>query len=79
MSAPKPNVTNDKKAARQKAAATRVRSSELPVAWIMMLGLIVAIGPLSIRRQAPSSSWLSSKATPITILLIARAHLFLRR
>ena len=54
MSAPKPNVTNDKKAARQKAAATRVRSSELPVAWIMMLGLIVAIGPLSIDMYLPA-------------------------
>lgn len=54
MSAPKPNVTNDKRAARQKAAATRVRSSELPVAWIMMLGLIVAIGPLSIDMYLPA-------------------------
>lgn len=52
MSALKPNVTN--KAARQKAAATRVRSSELPVAWIMMLGLIVAIGPLSIDMYLPA-------------------------
>lgn len=33
---------------------TRVRSAELPVAWIMMLGLIVAIGPLSIDMYLPA-------------------------
>lgn len=32
----------------------RVRSAELPVAWIMMLGLIVAIGPLSIDMYLPA-------------------------
>lgn len=43
MSAPKPHPTT-----------TRVRSAELPVAWIMMLGLIVAIGPLSIDMYLPA-------------------------
>lgn len=32
----------------------RVRSAELPVAWIMMLGLMVAIGPLSIDMYLPA-------------------------
>ncbi|WP_371834198.1 multidrug effflux MFS transporter [Psychrobacter sp. AH5] len=51
MSAPKPNII---KASNQGAAANRVRSSELPVAWIMMLGLIVAVGPLSIDMYLPA-------------------------
>lgn len=38
----------------QSAGPTRVRSSELPVAWIMMLGLIVAVGPLSIDMYLPA-------------------------
>ena len=48
MSAPKPNLST------QNAAPTRVRSAELPVAWIMMLGLIVAVGPLSIDMYLPA-------------------------
>lgn len=32
----------------------RVRSADLPVAWIMMLGLIVAVGPLSIDMYLPA-------------------------
>ena len=32
----------------------RVRSAELPIAWIMMLGLIVAVGPLSIDMYLPA-------------------------
>lgn len=32
----------------------RVRSADLPVAWIMMLGLMVAIGPLSIDMYLPA-------------------------
>ena len=32
----------------------RVRSAELPVAWILMLGLIVAVGPLSIDMYLPA-------------------------
>ncbi len=47
MSALKPNISNQ-------SAATRVRSAELPVAWIMMLGLIVAVGPLSIDMYLPA-------------------------
>ncbi|OLF40392.1 multidrug effflux MFS transporter [Psychrobacter sp. Rd 27.2] len=35
-------------------AAERVRSADLPVAWIMMLGLIVAVGPLSIDMYLPA-------------------------
>jgi DHA1 family bicyclomycin/chloramphenicol resistance-like MFS transporter len=34
--------------------AQRVRSAELPVAWILMLGLIVAVGPLSIDMYLPA-------------------------
>ncbi|GAA0309330.1 multidrug effflux MFS transporter [Psychrobacter aestuarii] len=45
MSASKPTPPNP---------ADRVRSSELPVAWIMMLGLMVAIGPLSIDMYLPA-------------------------
>lgn len=51
MSAPKPNIST---APKPKTAATKVRSSELPVAWIMMLGLIVAVGPLSIDMYLPA-------------------------
>ncbi len=51
MSAPKSNLTQP---SNQKAVSTRVRSSELPVAWIMMLGLIVAVGPLSIDMYLPA-------------------------
>lgn len=47
MSAPKSNLP-------QSSATTRVRSAELPVAWIMMLGLIVAVGPLSIDMYLPA-------------------------
>ena len=32
----------------------RVRSADLPVAWIMMLGLVVAVGPLSIDMYLPA-------------------------
>ncbi|MBF2719271.1 multidrug effflux MFS transporter [Psychrobacter sp. NG254] len=35
-------------------ASERVRSADLPIAWIMMLGLIVAIGPLSIDMYLPA-------------------------
>ena len=45
MSATKPTPPNP---------TNRVRSSELPVAWIMMLGLMVAIGPLSIDMYLPA-------------------------
>ena len=45
MSAIKPNLPNPN---------DRVRSSDLPVAWIMMLGLMVAIGPLSIDMYLPA-------------------------
>lgn len=48
MSAPKSHLSS------QTAASTRVRSAELPVAWIMMLGLIVAVGPLSIDMYLPA-------------------------
>ncbi|MBP2279257.1 DHA1 family bicyclomycin/chloramphenicol resistance-like MFS transporter [Psychrobacter sp. PL15] len=48
MSAPKSIPPN------QSSAPTRVRSSDLPVAWIMMLGLIVAVGPLSIDMYLPA-------------------------
>lgn len=48
MSAPKTNPDT------QPLAADRVRSADLPVAWIMMLGLIVAIGPLSIDMYLPA-------------------------
>lgn len=51
MSAPKSNTSNK---AIKVAPASRVRSSELPVAWIMMLGLIVAVGPLSIDMYLPA-------------------------
>ena len=46
MSAPKSNIPNQ--------PTDRVRSAELPVAWIMMLGLIVAVGPLSIDMYLPA-------------------------
>ena len=48
MSAPKPTLSTNT------AASTRVRSAELPIAWIMMLGLIVAVGPLSIDMYLPA-------------------------
>lgn len=32
----------------------RIRSADLPVAWIMMLGLMVAVGPLSIDMYLPA-------------------------
>ncbi|WP_201587956.1 multidrug effflux MFS transporter [Psychrobacter jeotgali] len=48
MSAPKPTPNN------RPIASDRVRSAELPVAWILMLGLIVAIGPLSIDMYLPA-------------------------
>ncbi|WP_367104624.1 multidrug effflux MFS transporter [uncultured Psychrobacter sp.] len=48
MSSPKSASNN------QPITNSRVRSSELPVAWIMMLGLIVAIGPLSIDMYLPA-------------------------
>lgn len=48
MSAPKPTLSP------QSNAPTRVRSAELPVAWILMLGLIVAVGPLSIDMYLPA-------------------------
>ncbi len=51
MSAPKSNSSAD---ITKRVAPTRVRSSELPVAWIMMLGLIVAVGPLSIDMYLPA-------------------------
>ena len=51
MSAPKSNSSTD---ITKRVAPTRVRSSELPVAWIMMLGLIVAVGPLSIDMYLPA-------------------------
>lgn len=49
MSAPKLNTSSS-----DEQSSTRVRSSELPVAWIMMLGLIVAVGPLSIDMYLPA-------------------------
>ncbi len=48
MSAPNTNPNT------QPIASERVRSADLPVAWIMMLGLIVAIGPLSIDMYLPA-------------------------
>ncbi|WP_182406198.1 multidrug effflux MFS transporter [Psychrobacter sp. GP33] len=48
MSAPKSNLSHES------SASNRVRSAELPVAWIMMLGLIVAVGPLSIDMYLPA-------------------------
>ena len=48
MSAPKPSLPN------KPNAADRVRSADLPVPWIMMLGLIVAVGPLSIDMYLPA-------------------------
>ncbi|WP_416384029.1 multidrug effflux MFS transporter [Psychrobacter sp. TAE2020] len=48
MSAPKPTLSSNT------ATPTRVRSAELPVAWIMMLGLIVSVGPLSIDMYLPA-------------------------
>lgn len=48
MSAPKSTLPH------KSASSTRVRSAELPVAWIMMLGLIVAVGPLSIDMYLPA-------------------------
>lgn len=51
MSAPKSNRPNH---SNPSDPSMRVRSSELPVAWIMMLGLIVAVGPLSIDMYLPA-------------------------
>ena len=48
MSAPKSSLPN------RPVASERVRSADLPVAWIMMLGLIVAVGPLSIDMYLPA-------------------------
>lgn len=48
MSASKSNLPHNS------ADPTRVRSADLPVAWIMMLGLIVAVGPLSIDMYLPA-------------------------
>ncbi len=48
MSVQKSSISN------KPAASERVRSADLPVAWIMMLGLIVAIGPLSIDMYLPA-------------------------
>ncbi len=48
MSASKPSLPNNS------VASERVRSADLPVAWIMMLGLIVAVGPLSIDMYLPA-------------------------
>ncbi|MDN3398035.1 multidrug effflux MFS transporter [Psychrobacter sp. APC 3426] len=48
MSAPKSSLPN------KPIASERVRSADLPVAWIMMLGLIVAVGPLSIDMYLPA-------------------------
>ncbi|MBO1530298.1 multidrug effflux MFS transporter [Psychrobacter sp. F1192] len=48
MSAPNSSLPN------KPIASERVRSADLPVAWIMMLGLIVAIGPLSIDMYLPA-------------------------
>ncbi|WP_201533658.1 multidrug effflux MFS transporter [Psychrobacter immobilis] len=48
MSASKPSLPNNS------IASERVRSADLPVAWIMMLGLIVAVGPLSIDMYLPA-------------------------
>ncbi len=51
MSAPKSHLPSQ---SDQTSESTRVRSAELPVAWIMMLGLIVAVGPLSIDMYLPA-------------------------
>ncbi|WP_289116085.1 multidrug effflux MFS transporter [uncultured Psychrobacter sp.] len=48
MSAPKSSLPN------KPIASERVRSTDLPVAWIMMLGLMVAVGPLSIDMYLPA-------------------------
>ncbi|MGP5345529.1 multidrug effflux MFS transporter [Psychrobacter celer] len=48
MSAPKSSLS------KKPITAERVRSADLPVAWIMMLGLIVAVGPLSIDMYLPA-------------------------
>ncbi|WP_201616637.1 multidrug effflux MFS transporter [Psychrobacter urativorans] len=48
MSAPKSTPS------QSSTAQNRVRSAELPVAWILMLGLIVAVGPLSIDMYLPA-------------------------
>ncbi|MGO2883900.1 MAG: multidrug effflux MFS transporter [Psychrobacter celer] len=48
MSAPKSSLS------KKPIAAERVRSADLPVAWIMMLGLMVAVGPLSIDMYLPA-------------------------
>lgn len=48
MSAPNSSLPN------KPLASERVRSADLPVAWIMMLGLIVAVGPLSIDMYLPA-------------------------
>ncbi|MGO2997797.1 MAG: multidrug effflux MFS transporter [Moraxellaceae bacterium] len=48
MSAPKSSLPN------KPITAERVRSADLPVAWIMMLGLMVAVGPLSIDMYLPA-------------------------
>ena len=48
MSVSKPSLPN------KPIASERVRSADLPVAWIMMLGLMVAVGPLSIDMYLPA-------------------------
>lgn len=48
MSASKPSLPN------KPITSERVRSADLPVAWIMMLGLMVAVGPLSIDMYLPA-------------------------
>ncbi|MGO1856618.1 MAG: multidrug effflux MFS transporter [Psychrobacter sp.] len=48
MSATKPSLPSSS------VSTDRVKSSDLPVAWIMMLGLIIAVGPLSIDMYLPA-------------------------
>ena len=48
MSAPKFSLPSTS------VSTDRVKSSDLPVAWIMMLGLIIAVGPLSIDMYLPA-------------------------
>lgn len=48
MSAPKSSLPSTS------VSTDRVKSSDLPVAWIMMLGLIIAVGPLSIDMYLPA-------------------------
>lgn len=50
---PQPAAVRDSKSAMPDSAQ-RVRSADLPVAWIMMLGLMVAVGPLSIDMYLPA-------------------------